>query len=132
MSAFGFRIDRGVAILEYDGEWSVENIVEVHRRMAQDPEFRPAMPKIIVERARMRDLKLDDLLAVQKFLKEFYADVTTTRRIAMVSDDRPMEPLLKLFRDLYVAKEPKDSAEYRFFGDFAAAEAWAREGLTAD
>lgn len=122
-----YRIERGVAYLDYDGEWLTADMVDLHRRVAADPAFRPDMAKVIRFRRMAASLTVEELADASRTLKALHAGQRTARRTAFVSDDRAMEQIARLWGDVYGIGSKDSMIDVRYFTDPDEAEAWARE-----
>lgn len=125
MADFSYRIENGIAYLDYVDEWTFERVADVHRRLAVDPAFDPDMPKIIVADYLMREFDMDELIKVRDYLRQIYRAANSARRIAVVSSDTMIGKLTELYSRLNEMGRPLGSvAEYRFFTRLDEAEAW--------
>lgn len=124
MTDFKYRIENGIAYLDYVDEWTYARVADVHRRLAADPAFDPDMPKIIIADYLMREFDMNEVIKVRDFTRQIYEKAKSKRRVAVVSSDAMIDKLTKLYGQLYEIDRVPANAEYRFFSSLSEAEAW--------
>lgn len=121
-----YSIERGIAYLVYGGDWVSADVVEIHRRLSVDPNFRPDMPKIIRIERMTAALNVDEMVNTNAQLKSFYAASKNKRRTAFISDDPEVAHMVKLWDSVYQMGTDESHVALRFFTDVAEAEFWVR------
>lgn len=123
-----YRIEGGIARLEYTGALSYELLVDIHTRVAKDPAFYPEIPKLIDLRKVTAFHTLDDFFRVTAVTKHLHAGAKR-RRIATVSEDIMVEKISRLYGDAAKISGQSAVVEYAYFTTLEAAEKWLKEDI---
>lgn len=118
----------GIAVVEVVGEESYDLLLDVHTRLAKDPQFIADMPKLLDDRRVTHFIGPKDLMNLQAEMKRVYPPSGKARRIATLSDDPTAEKFVRLYTDIRELGKNLDSLEHRYFAEFDEAVAWLKKG----
>jgi len=120
-----YVIQDGIARLTYTGALSFELLVDIHSRVAADPDFYPEIPKLIDLRKVTEFHTLDEFFRVIAVTAKLHVGATK-RKIATVSEDIMVEKIARLYGEAARHSGQATQVEYAFFTSIDAAEKWLK------